>query len=84
MPELPESDMMRRVIERECLNRTIERITLGEDTGYIDLPGDTDRKRLKGRQFTQTWRHGKYIFRWQQDRALDGGASRHDREADRF
>ena len=62
MPELPESDAARLVIERECLNRTIEKAELGSDTSYIDLPGDNERGRLVGRQFTQTHRHGKYIF----------------------
>ena len=62
MPELPESDAMRLVIERECLNRTIEAAALGSDTTYIDLPGDHERARLVGRQFTETRRHGKFIF----------------------
>ncbi|NVD44198.1 DNA-formamidopyrimidine glycosylase family protein [Qipengyuania atrilutea] len=62
MPELPESDQARRVIEEQCLNRTIESAELGSDTGYIDLPGDNERGRLIGRQFTETTRHGKYIF----------------------
>lgn len=62
MPELPESDMMRRVIERECLNRTIERVEPGDDTKSIDLPGGNARQRLVGRQFTRTRRHGKYIM----------------------
>lgn len=62
MPELPESDVARLVIERECLHRTIESVELGEDTSYIDLPGGNERQRLVGRQFTQTDRHGKFIF----------------------
>ncbi len=62
MPELPESDAMRLVIERNCLNRTIEAAELGSDTGYIDLPGANERGRLVGHQFTQTDRHGKFIF----------------------
>ena len=62
MPELPESDMMRRVIERDCLNRTVESVDLGDDTRSVDLPSDNARERLIGRQFTETRRHGKYIF----------------------
>ena len=62
MPELPESDAMRGVIEAECLNRTIAAVDLGDDTSYIDLPGDNERQRLVGHQFTQTDRHGKFIF----------------------
>ncbi|QWC58016.1 DNA-formamidopyrimidine glycosylase [Erythrobacter sp. 3-20A1M] len=62
MPELPESDAMRLVIERECLNRTIEAAELGSNTSYIKLPGSNERARLVGHQFTRTDRHGKFIF----------------------
>ncbi|MXO85142.1 DNA-formamidopyrimidine glycosylase [Altererythrobacter aurantiacus] len=62
MPELPENEAQRRLLERECLNRTIESVELGDDTSYIELPGDNERKRLVGRQFTETRRHGKNVF----------------------
>ncbi|MGI8943102.1 MAG: DNA-formamidopyrimidine glycosylase family protein [Qipengyuania sp.] len=62
MPELPENEAQRRLLERECLNRTIERVELGEDVSYITLPGENERARLVGRQFTLTRRHGKNIF----------------------
>ena len=62
MPELPEAEANRLRIERECLNRTIEAVELGEDTDYLELPGDNERTRLVGHQFTQTHRHGKLIF----------------------
>jgi formamidopyrimidine-DNA glycosylase len=62
MPELPESDAMRLVIERDCLHRTIEAVELGENTSYIDLPGSNSRSRLTGKRFTTTYRHGKFIF----------------------
>ena len=62
MPELPENEAQRLTLERECLNRTIEAVELGEDVTYIELPGDNERARLVGRQFTETRRHGKNIF----------------------
>ncbi|NCP17767.1 MAG: DNA-formamidopyrimidine glycosylase [Erythrobacter sp.] len=62
MPELPEAEANRLRIERDCLNRTIEAVELGEDTEYIELPGDNERTRLVGHQFTETHRHGKLIF----------------------
>lgn len=62
MPELPENEAQRLELERECLNRTIEAIELGDDTSYIELPGDNERARLIGHQFTETRRHGKNIF----------------------
>ena len=62
MPEAPEAEANRLRIERECLNRTIEAAEPGDDTSYIELPGDNERARLVGHQFTQTHRHGKLIF----------------------
>ena len=62
MPELPENEAQRLMLTRECLNRTIERVELGDDVTYIELPGDNERGRLVGRQFTQARRHGKNIF----------------------
>ena len=62
MPELPENEAQRRMLERECLHRTIESVEFGDDVTYITLPGDNERARLVGRQFTETRRHGKNIF----------------------
>ncbi len=62
MPELPEAEANRRRIEDQCLNRTIEDAALGDNVTYIELPGDNERGRLVGRQFTETHRHGKLIF----------------------
>lgn len=62
MPELPENETQRRTLERECLDRTIEMAELGDDISYIELPGSNELGRLKGRQFTETRRHGKNIF----------------------
>ena len=62
MPELPEAQSNRQRIADKCLNRTIESVELGDNVTYIELPGDNERARLIGRQFTQTHRHGKLIF----------------------
>ena len=62
MPELPENEAQRRLLERDCLNRTIEGIELGDNVSYIELPGNNERARLIGTQFTKTRRHGKNIF----------------------
>lgn len=62
MPELPENEAQRLTLERECLDRTIRSVELGDDVTYIELPGDNERARLVGRQFTETRRHGKNIF----------------------
>lgn len=62
MPELPEAEANRLRVERDCLHRTIEAAEPGDDTSYIELPGDNERARLVGHQFTRTHRHGKLIF----------------------
>lgn len=62
MPELPEAEANRMRVERECLHRTIEAAEPGEDTSYVEFPGDNERARLVGHQFTRTQRHGKLIF----------------------
>ena len=62
MPELPEAEANRLRVERDCLHRTIEAAEPGDDTSYIELPGDNERGRLVGHQFTRTHRHGKLIF----------------------
>lgn len=62
MPELPENEDQRRLMERECLNRTISAVDLGNDTSWITLPDAADRKRLVGHRFTQARRHGKNLF----------------------
>ena len=62
MPELPENEAQRRYVEERCLNRTIVSVELGEDVTYITLPGDNERARLAGRQFTEARRYGKNLF----------------------
>lgn len=61
MPELPECEAARKRIAAGALNRTIEGFALGE-VSHVELPTESERKRLIGTQFTRTRRHGKYIF----------------------
>ncbi len=49
------------MLERECLNRTITAVKLGEDTTRIELPGDNARQLLLGRQLTETRRHDRIV-----------------------
>ena len=49
------------MLERECLNRTITAVKLGEDTTRIELPGDNARQLLLGRQLTETRRHDQIV-----------------------
>ena len=67
MPELPEAESNRRRIETGALNRTIERVLLGNDTKHVELPGPDARERLVGRQFSEARRYGKYVFAGSKD-----------------
>ncbi|WP_299812910.1 DNA-formamidopyrimidine glycosylase family protein [uncultured Jannaschia sp.] len=62
MPELPEVETFRRRIEAGALNRTIAGIRPGNDTCHVELPDAAALTQFEGHQFTQTRRHGKYIF----------------------
>ena len=62
MPELPENERQRRMLESECLNRTIEKAEIGSDADHIELPGSNSLGRLKGHRFSEARRHGKNLF----------------------
>ncbi|WOI55744.1 Fpg/Nei family DNA glycosylase [Palleronia sp. LCG004] len=62
MPELPEAEANRRRVEDGALNRTVVEVRLGTDVTHLDLPSEEERARFVGGQFTETRRHGKYIF----------------------
>ena len=62
MPELPECERGRRILERVAVGRTIEKVTCDDDT--IVFSGVTPRRfarALRGRRAIDTFRRGKYI-----------------------
>jgi formamidopyrimidine-DNA glycosylase len=61
MPELPEAEAARKRVADGCLHRSVTGFALGE-VSHMDLPDKAARERFVGTQFTQTRRHGKYIF----------------------
>jgi formamidopyrimidine-DNA glycosylase len=62
MPELPEAEANRLAVERNCLHRTIESAEPGDNVTHMELPGENERRRLVGCQFTETKRQGKLVF----------------------
>ena len=63
MPELPECERGRKILEGAALGRTITRVRADDDT--IVYEGVTPRRfasALKGRKVTGTGRRGKYIW----------------------
>lgn len=62
MPELPEVETARRLVENECLNRTTTAVEPGEDTKFVTLPGGNELARFVGHRFTQARRQGKQLL----------------------
>ena len=68
MPELPEVETVRRILEKKCLGKTIELVKV-RYSKLVDYPSvKTFQKRLVGQTFRKFMRRGKYlIFELDQD-----------------
>ena len=69
MPELPDVEVFRKYCHQHILDRKIDRVTARNNRVMKSSPA-TLRKHLEGRAFTQTTRHGKYLFLATDDRVL--------------
>ena len=69
MPELPDVAFFRNYCHQHILDRKIARVIARNNRVMKSSPA-TLRKHLEGRAFTQTARHGKYLFLATDDRAL--------------
>ncbi len=61
MPELPEVEITRRLIEPLLVGREIASLATTEDSYFFVTPGRILRRRLRGRSVTLLTRHGKYL-----------------------
>jgi formamidopyrimidine-DNA glycosylase len=63
MPELPEVNAKKNHFDRTALHKKIEEVEL-RDVSYImkNISGEELANRLQGRQFTGSYRRGKYFF----------------------
>ncbi len=63
MPELPEVNTKKLNFDRVALNKKIEKVELRE-TNHIfrNITGEAFAQKMKGRQFTGSYRRGKYLF----------------------
>ncbi|MBW3660527.1 MAG: DNA-formamidopyrimidine glycosylase [Gemmatimonadetes bacterium] len=68
MPELPDVEVFRDVLEEHGLERRIETVHLPSDSVLEDVSKSTLRRRLKGHRLVSTRRHGKHLFA-----GIDGG-----------
>lgn len=61
MPELPDAEVFRTVVERTALHRRIARMDL-RDAGRLKGARPKDLATLEGRTFDRARRHGKMVF----------------------
>ena len=62
MPELPDVETMRRYLESTSLYQEIAAVNVEDRQVVSDLSAEKLTKRLMGRSFVSTERHGKYLF----------------------
>ncbi|MEZ4222754.1 MAG: bifunctional DNA-formamidopyrimidine glycosylase/DNA-(apurinic or apyrimidinic site) lyase [Polyangiaceae bacterium] len=62
MPELPEVEVTRRLVEPELVGRRIVDVHTTRPSYFFLTPPRTLRKRLQGRRCTGLVRHGKYLL----------------------
>ncbi|MBN1455113.1 MAG: hypothetical protein JW945_02520 [Methanomicrobia archaeon] len=62
MPELPDVEMFKRYLDATGLHQTLAETEVFEERVLEEVsPGDI-KSALSARQFTETHRHGKYLF----------------------
>ena len=62
MPELPEVEIYRRYFARHALGQAIARVEVLDERILGTIRKETLQRKLKGRQFRDTKRHGKHLF----------------------
>lgn len=62
MPELPDVEMAKRYLDATSLHQTIERVTVKHQRILENVSADQLQERLVGREFSESDRHGKYLF----------------------
>ncbi len=62
MPELPDVEIFRRYLARTSLGQKIDSVDLDASRMVKGIAAGTLRRRLDGRTFRSTRRHGKYLF----------------------
>lgn len=62
MPELPDVETFRRIVERSCLGREIARTVVQDAESLDGVSPAVLQRRLKGARLHAGRRHGKYLF----------------------
>ncbi len=62
MPELPDVELFKRRLDAHALNRTIRAVVVSDARILGDLPPEALVRRLEGRRFEASRRHGKHLL----------------------
>jgi formamidopyrimidine-DNA glycosylase len=69
VPELPDVEVFRRRLQRDCLGRRVDRLRLPDPNLLRDVSSSRLGKALRGHTLSRTRRHGKHLFA-----SIDDGA----------
>jgi formamidopyrimidine-DNA glycosylase len=62
MPELPDVEGFKRVLEKNAVHKTIERVVVNDARILGQLSGRTFVARLQGAMLVRARRHGKHLM----------------------
>jgi formamidopyrimidine-DNA glycosylase len=62
MPELPDVEIFRRLVEKTCLDRVVARAVVADPGSLDGATAATLQRRLKGRRLGSCQRHGKVLL----------------------
>jgi formamidopyrimidine-DNA glycosylase len=62
MPELPDVEIFKRLVEQHCIGRVIARADVADPGSLEGATAAALQRRLKGRRLTSCPRHGKVLF----------------------
>lgn len=62
MPELPDVERFKRVLDEHALGKTIEDVVVSDARILGDLSVRTFSARLRGSRILEAWRHGKHLM----------------------
>ncbi len=62
MPELPDVELFKQVMDEHALGRVIERVKVPDPVSLEGATAATLQRRLKGKRLSRSQRHGKVLF----------------------
>ncbi len=67
MPELPEVQRFKRYLDANALHQPIADVQVHKSRILEELSQKALRRQVQGRAFSESRRHGKYLFAWLAD-----------------